>query len=106
MDLSNPFRCIMQRLFPNASIIADRFHYVKLFGECLKRSRLDTCSSLKDEKIAKSIKKNLHLFDKYRKDLDDQTEWYDRHLKNTLPAEHMLNIYLNRMVQMNSTIAI
>ena len=81
MDLSNPFRCIMQRLFPNASIIADRFHYVKLFGECLKRSRLDTCSSLKDEKIAKSIKKNLHLFDKYRKDLDDQTEWYDRHLK-------------------------
>lgn len=81
MDLSNPFRCIMQRLFPNASIIADRFHYVKLFGECLKRSRLDTCSSLKDEKMAKSIKKNLHLFDKYRKDLDDQTEWYDRHLK-------------------------
>lgn len=27
------------------------------------------------------LKKNLHLFDKYRKDLDDQTEWYDRHLK-------------------------
>lgn len=40
MDLSNPFRCIMQRLFPNASIIADRFHYVKLFGECLKRQVL------------------------------------------------------------------
>lgn len=81
MDLSNPFRCIMKRLFPNASIIADRFHYVKLFRECLKRSRLDTCSSLEDERLARSIKRNLHLFDKYRRDLDDQREWYDRHLR-------------------------
>lgn len=81
MDLSNPFRCIMKRLFPNASIIADRFHYVKLFRECLKRNRLDTCSLLKDKKLAKSIKRNLHLFDKYYRNLDEKREWYDRHLK-------------------------
>lgn len=81
MDLSGPFKSIMHSLFPNASIIANRFHYVKLFGECLRRSRLDTCSSMKDERMAKSIKRNLHLFDKYRKKLDDEKEWYDYHLK-------------------------
>lgn len=81
MDLSNPFRCIMHRIFPKAVIIADRFHYVKLFSEGLRRSRLDTCSSLDDVCLARSIKHNLHLFDKYRKDLDDQKKWYDRHLR-------------------------
>lgn len=81
MDLSGPFKNIMHSLFPNASIIADRFHYVKLCSEHLRRCRIDTCASMTNEKLAKSIKKNLHLFDKYKKNLDYQSEWYDYHLK-------------------------
>ena len=81
MDLSGPFLSIMHSLFPNADIIADKFHYVKLFNECLRRSRIDTCSSMKDKKLSQSIKRNLHIFDKYRKHLDDKNEWYDFHLK-------------------------
>ena len=30
MDLSSPFRNLVQRLFPNAKIVADRFHVIKL----------------------------------------------------------------------------
>ena len=81
MDLSGPFLSIMHCLFPNAEIIADKFHYVKLFNECLRRSRIDTCSSMKDKKLAQSIKRHLYIFDKYRKDLDDKKEWYDHLLK-------------------------
>lgn len=81
MDLSNPFRTIMHNLFPHATIIADRFHYVRVFGDGLRRSRIDTCSTMKNKKLARSIKRNLHLFDKYQKDLNDSAEWYDRHLK-------------------------
>ena len=44
-------------------------------------SRLNTCSSLKDRSLAKSIKKNLHLFDKYQKNLDNEKQWFDHHLK-------------------------
>lgn len=44
-------------------------------------SRLNTCSSLKDRALAKSIKKNLHLFDKYQKNLDNEKQWFDHHLK-------------------------
>lgn len=81
MDLSNPFRSIMHNLFPHATIIADRFHYVRVFGDGLRRSMIDTCSTMKNKKLAISIKRNPHLFDKYQKDLNDSAEWYDRHLK-------------------------
>lgn len=30
MDLSSPFRSIVQRLFPRAKIVADRFHVIRL----------------------------------------------------------------------------
>ena len=80
MDLSNAFRCIMKSLFPNADIIADRFHYVRLFGDGLARCRIDTCASLTNTRLAKSIKRNLHLFDRYHKNLNNTKTWYDRHL--------------------------
>lgn len=87
MDLSNAFRSIMHSLFPNAKIIADRFHYVKLFSECLRRCRLDTCSDLENTAFSKSIKRNLHLFDKYKENLDDEKVWYDRHLKKSFTSK-------------------
>ena len=71
----------MKALFPNASIIADKFHYVRLIRTGMVNSRLNTCSSLKDRSLAKSIKKNLHLFDKYQKNLDNEKQWFDHHLK-------------------------
>jgi len=81
MDLSGAFRSIMHTLFPNATIIADKFHYVKLVRSSMVQARLDTCHELKNKSLAKSIKKKLHLFDKYENDLDDKKEWYCHHLK-------------------------
>ena len=81
MDLSGAFHSIMKALFPNASIIADKFNYVRLIRTGMVNSRLNTCSSLKDRALAKSIKKNLHLFNKYQKNLDNEKQWFDHHLK-------------------------
>lgn len=81
MDLSGAFRSIMHILFPNATIIADKFHYVKLVRSNMVQARLDTCNEIKNKSLAKSIKKELHLFDKYEDDLDDKKEWYCHHLK-------------------------
>lgn len=81
MDLSGPFYCIMHSLFPHAQIICDRFHYVRLAGQNFIQSRLDACSSLRYQPLAKSIKRQLRLFYKYRKDLDNEKTWYDFHLK-------------------------
>ena len=81
MDMSGPFRALMKALFPNAVIICDRFHYIKLFREHMNRSRIDTCNTLSNDKLARSIKRELHLFDKYSGDLDERKVWFDRHLK-------------------------
>ena len=35
MDLSETYRAIITRHFPNAKIVADRFHAVRLVGQCL-----------------------------------------------------------------------
>ena len=71
----------MHSLFPHAQIICDRFHYVRLAGQDFIQSRLDACSSLRYQPLAKSIKRQLRLFYKYRKDLDNEKTWYDFHLK-------------------------
>lgn len=81
MDLSGAFQCIMRSLFPHAKIICDRFHYVRLVGQNFIQSRLDACSFLRYQPLAKSIKRQLRLFYKYRKNLDNEKTWYDIHLK-------------------------
>ena len=90
MDLSNAFRCVMKSLFPKAMIIADRFHYVKLFNESLSKCRVDTCSKIRNQKLAKSIKRNLHLFEKYKKNLNDKKEWYDRALNRHFTSKNYI----------------
>jgi transposase len=35
MDLSETYRAIVRRHFPNAMIVADRFHAIRLVGQCL-----------------------------------------------------------------------
>jgi transposase len=35
MDLSETYRAIVRRHFPNAMIVADRFHVIRLVGQCL-----------------------------------------------------------------------
>ena len=39
----------VRKTFPNAKIVADRFHYVRIFAECLRKCRLDTCASLNND---------------------------------------------------------
>ena len=45
------------------------------------QSRLDTCNQMINKSLAKSIKRQLHLFDKYEEELDDKNVWYCHHLK-------------------------
>ena len=99
MGLSHGFYSTVKSLFPKASIIIDRFHYVRLLNDSLKNCRLDTCSKLSNKALTKSIKRNLHLFDKYKKELNDKYQWYDRHLKRQLHLKVIYSISLSKMVQ-------
>ncbi|MFP9035857.1 transposase, partial [Enterococcus faecalis] len=58
MDLSGAFHSIMKSLFPNARIIADKFHYTKLVRENMVQARINCCRKLKDDSLSKLIKRN------------------------------------------------
>ncbi len=93
MDLSGAFRSIMHALFPNTQIIADKFHYVRLVRSNLVQTRLDACDHISYSSLAKSIKRHLHLFDKYEEDLNDEKEWYCYHLKKNFTCKFIYQIY-------------
>lgn len=86
MDLSGAFYSIMKSLFPNARIIADKFHYTKLVRENMVQARINCCRKLKDDSLSKLIKRNLHLFDQYEKRLNEKKAWYRPYFK-----KHMTN---------------
>ena len=46
MDLSGSFKSIMTSLFPNAVIIADKFHYTRNVGYNLTQARIQFCKSI------------------------------------------------------------
>ena len=102
MDLSGAFKSIMHALFPNAQIICDRFHYVRLVGQNLVKARLDACSKLTDQSLAKSIKKQSRLFYKYYDDLDDTKEWYCYHLKKYFTCKSYIDNLVD-IIEMGNT---
>ena len=46
IDLSNTYRAMIRRWFPNAAIVADRFHAVRLAGLHLMRLARQLCPEL------------------------------------------------------------
>lgn len=100
MDLSGAFRSVMHSLFPNAQIICDRFHYVRLAGQNFVQARLDACLKLDNESLARSIKRHSRLFYKYYPKLDDEKEWYDYHLKTYFTCRS----YIDYLKEMDNTV--
>ena len=47
MDLSSNYRSIAKKYFPNAMIVSDRFHVVKLVLECFIKTAYSIDSNLK-----------------------------------------------------------
>ncbi|MFR1297269.1 MAG: hypothetical protein ACLSBH_18550 [Coprobacillus cateniformis] len=83
----------MHSLFPHAQIICDRFHYIRLAGQNFIQSRLDACSFLHDKPLAKSIKRNLRLFYKYKKIWIMTKHGMIFISKDILPVLHILTIF-------------
>ena len=86
MDLSGAFLSIMKSIFPNAKIIADKFHYVKAIRECMTRARVECMKGIRktNEPLYRVMKKkNLHLFDQYHEKLNNKKSWKRGCFKNS-----------------------
>lgn len=49
IDLSGNYRSLIQKRFPNAEIVADRFHVSKLIGDTLNQARISAKRALKED---------------------------------------------------------
>jgi transposase len=63
IDLSETYRSLVRKQFPNAEIVADKFHVLRLLSPALRRRRIDVTGDKRTLKIKRLLQKN-------RKDLD------------------------------------
>ena len=75
MDMTGGYKALMKRLFPDATIIVDKYHYVRQIGYALERTRIEEQKRLSD-KWRKYFKRSKYLLLKNPKDLnmDDYTQ--------------------------------
>jgi transposase len=86
MDLSNPYRSLINHYFPNAKIVSDRFHVIKLLIYHLIETAKAICPDLKKNKsIIKALrthKSNLQ---------DSQKQLLDSFLKDNPAVDAVYN---------------
>jgi transposase len=75
MDMTGGYKALMKRLFPEATIIVDKYHYVRQIGYPLERTRVEEQKRLSD-KWRKYFKRSKYLLLKNPKalDMDDYTQ--------------------------------
>ena len=76
IDLSSSYRSIVRKYFPNAKIVADRFHVVRLAIHQLIKTCIDVDPDLKIKRgIIKALRKHrINLTDKQKYELDKYLE--------------------------------
>lgn len=79
MDLNINYPNIMRCLFPNADLIADRFHLVKMMYSAFDEKRIEVYKRYKKaDKEYKVLKFYYKIFHKFEDELDDKhlKQWY------------------------------
>ena len=79
MDLYNPYYVLMNKLFKNAILVADRFHIILQVRNALDNTRIKLCS--KSNPNYKKLKKYWKLILKNEGELDDNIKKYNKHFK-------------------------
>ena len=68
IDMYSPYVSLIKKMFPNASIIIDKFHLTQLISRSLNKTRIMTMKS--NKKHYRKFKRYWKLFLKSREDLD------------------------------------
>lgn len=100
IDLWKPYEKVISKLFPNATLVADKFHYQRLVNKSLNEIRKKVCAKM-DSKIAYQVKKNWRLLNKSYGKIDDKTKRYSHLLKRTATDFEVLNYILSLDKELN-----
>ncbi|WP_283680493.1 ISL3 family transposase [Lentilactobacillus sp. Marseille-Q4993] len=93
MDLNANYQRIIQRLFPNAQIIIDRFHVIQMLGKAIDNERLRALEKLdKSTREYKIIKTQWKVFKKSGEKLITSKRTYRLHNHEYLTDYEILEI--------------
>jgi len=91
MDMSGPYRSFTKSFFPNADIIADKFHVLRLLNPVLTRARKEGTGDRRTLPVRKLLLMNGERLDFHRKSL--VMKWLAHHpkLREIYLAKEMLH---------------
>ena len=93
MDLYKPYYTLMNKLFKNATLVADRFHIILQVSNALDNTRIKLCS--KSNPNYKKLKKYWKLILKSEAELDDKTKKYNKHFKKEMTQKEIVTYLIN-----------
>ena len=93
MDLYKPYYTLMNKLFKNATLVADRFHIILQVSNALDNTRIKLCS--KSNPNYKKLKKYWKLILKSEDELDDKTNKYNKHFKKEMTQKEIVTYLIN-----------
>jgi transposase len=71
IDMSDTYRSLVRQHFPNAHIVADKFHVLRLLSPALRRRRIDITGDRRTLRIKRLLQRNRHRLSYFeRQDVD------------------------------------
>lgn len=67
IDMSDTYRSLVINHFPNAEIVADKFHVLRLLSPALRRRRIEITGDRRTLRIKRLLQKNRHRLDYFEK---------------------------------------
>ncbi len=93
IDMSYHFRSVIKQCFPNATIIADKFHYVRYFSNAVNETRVKVMKSFSRDSVQyRLIKRHWSLLNKRGYELDDTKFFRERTLKNHYTERQLVDL--------------
>jgi len=94
LDMSDTYRGFALQHFPNAKLVADKFHVLRMFSHILNRHRIDATGDVRKKPVRKLLLRNRHRLKYYEKNALDL--WLKEHPKIKeayLWKEHFHSLY-------------
>ena len=93
IDLFGPYYDLFKSIFPNATIISDRFHIVAQANNAFKCTRVQIMK--KDKKNYKKLKHYWKLLQKCELDLDNKKKKYSNYFKREITEYDIVQYLIN-----------
>jgi len=100
LDMSDPYRSFAKRFFPNARLVADKFHVLRLLNPALTQRRIEVTGDRRSLAIRRLLLRNGHALDFWQRlDVQRFLDQYPALREVYLAKEALHALYRTRGIQ-------